>query len=155
MNKAVKINDKALKASFQVAELVAKSKKRHYSRAIDKTCLQSHCTVKEMLGPDAIREVTKVPLSDNTISRRIDDMSVDIEIIVLEKSHIGKHFSLQLDEYTDLSKIAQLLTNVRFVDGDIIRENFLFCKTLVKTTEEEIFYITMEYLKSLVGIFRL
>ena len=65
-----------------------------------------------MLGPDAIQEVTKVLLSDNTISRRIDDMSVDIKTIVLEKIRIGKHFSLQLDEYTDISKNVQLLANV-------------------------------------------
>ena len=75
-------------------------------------------------------------------------MSVDIETIVLEKICIGKHFSLQLDEYTDLSKNAQLLANVHFVDGDIIRKNFLFCKTLVKATGEEIFCITTEYLEN-------
>ena len=74
-------------------------------------------------------------------------MSVDIETIVLEKIRIGKHFSLQLDKYTDLSKNAQLLANVRFVDRDIIRENFLFFKTLVKITGEEIFCITTEYLE--------
>ena len=74
-------------------------------------------------------------------------MSVDIETIDLENFHIGKHFFLQLDEYTDLSKNAQLLANVRFVDGDIIRKNFLFCKTLVKTTEQN-FCITTEYLKN-------
>ena len=79
-----------------------------------------------MLGPDAVQEVTKVLLSDNTISRPIDDMSVDIETIVLEKIRIGKHFSLQLDEYTDISKNVELLTNVLFVDGDTIRKNFLF-----------------------------
>ena len=37
---------------------------------------------------------------------------------------------------------------MRFVNGDTIRENFLFCKTLVKTTTEEIFCITTEYLKN-------
>ena len=74
-------------------------------------------------------------------------MSVDVETIVLEKICIGKHFSLQLDEYTDLSKNAQPLANVRFVNGDITRENFLFCKTLVKTTGEEIFVTQWNILK--------
>ena len=104
--------------------------------------------VKEMLGPDAFREATKIPLSDNTISRRSNNMSVDIETIVLEKICIGKHISLQLDNYTDISKNVQLLANVRFVDRDTIRENLLFCKTLVKTTREEISRITTEYLEN-------
>ena len=74
-------------------------------------------------------------------------MFVYIETIGLEKIRIGKHFSLQLNKYTDISN-AQLLANVRFVNGDTIRENFLFCKTLVKTTREEIFCITTEYLEN-------
>ena len=65
-----------------------------------------------------------------------------------KKIRIGKHFSLQLDVYTDLSKNAQLLPNVRFVDEDIIKENFLFCKALVKITGEKIFCITTEYLEN-------
>ena len=100
MNRAVKINEKAFKASFQVAEVVVKSKKPHI---IAESLILPACKaiVKEMLGLDAVRGVTKFSLSDNTISRRIDDMSVDIETIVLEKIRIGKHFSLQLGEYTE------------------------------------------------------
>ena len=104
--------------------------------------------VNEMLGPDTAKERAKVPLSDNTIARRIDDISADIESMVLEKMRISRKFALQLDESTDISGYAQLLANVRFVDGDAIRENFLFCKPLPeKTTGEEIFQITSEYLE--------
>ena len=54
-------------------------------------------------------------------------MSVDIKTIVLEKIRVGKYF-LQLDEYTDLIKDAQLLANVRFVDGDIVSKTSYFAK---------------------------
>ena len=101
-----------------------------------------------MLGPDSVKEIAKVPLSDNRIARRIDDISVDIENAVLEKIHISEKFALERDESTDISGHAQLLANVRIMDRDTTRENFLFCKALLeKTTGEETFRVTSEYLE--------
>ncbi|KAL1281417.1 hypothetical protein QQF64_000220 [Cirrhinus molitorella] len=147
MRRTAKVNERALKASYRVAELVANTKKSH---SVAESLILPACKaiVNEMLGPEAVKEIAKVSLSDNTISRRIDDMSADIECVVLEKIHISKKFALQLDESTDISGHAQLLANVRFVDGDAIRENFLFCTALPeKVTGEEIFRVTSEYLE--------
>ncbi|XP_027028706.2 SCAN domain-containing protein 3-like [Tachysurus fulvidraco] len=144
LRKTTKVNERALKASYFVAELVAKSKKSHI---VAETLILPACKaiVNEMLGPDAAKEIAKVPLSDNTIARRTD-MSADIETVVLEKMRISKKFALQL-ESTDISGHRQLLANTRFVDGEAIIENFLFCKTLPeKSTGEEIFQVTSEYL---------
>ena len=84
--------------------------------------------VNEMLGPDVAKEIAKISLSDNTIARRIDDMSADFGSIVVEKMRISGTLAVQLDKSTDISGYAQLLANERFVDGDAIRENFPFCK---------------------------
>lgn len=73
---------------------------------------------------------SKVPLLDKAISRCIGDMSADIGSVVFEKIRISTKLALQLDESTDVSGHAQVLDNVLFVDGDAIRENFLFCKPL-------------------------
>ena len=85
-----------------------------------------------MLGPDAVREVIKVPLSDNTISRGSDDMSVDIETIVLEKIRIGKHFSVQLDEYTDISKKCSTIGQLAFCGWRYYQEKLLILQNISK-----------------------
>lgn len=75
-------------------------------------------------------------------------MSSDIESVVLEKIRSSGKFSLQLDESTDISGHAQLLANVRYVDGDSIRETFLFCKSMPdKTMGEEIYPVRTKYLE--------
>ena len=47
-----------------------------------------------MIGADAVKEVAKFPLSDNTIVRRIVDKSGNVESNILEKICIGEKFAI-------------------------------------------------------------
>lgn len=53
-----------------------------------------------------------MPLSNDTVSCRIERMGVDIVEQVVGK--LGEAFSLQLDESTDVSGKAQLIAFVRY-----------------------------------------
>jgi hypothetical protein len=53
-------------------------------------------------------------------------MPGDTELSLKEKL-ISKNFCLQTDKNTDIIGLAQLIANIRYVDGDCITNNFL-CK---------------------------
>jgi hypothetical protein len=79
----VTVSEKAQEASYLVAELVAQKLKR---RTAAESLIMPACKiiVKTMTGKEAESEVDKVPVSNNTISRRVDDMSHDIEDVLSE-----------------------------------------------------------------------
>ena len=91
-----------------MSEIVASKMKSH---AIAESVILPACQqrVRIMFGEEAISELSKIPLSDNTISRRIHDMSKNIECNI--KSKILKHklFAFQVHESTDITGKAQLL----------------------------------------------
>ena len=72
-------------------------------------------------------------LSNNTVSRRIDEMGQDVELQLIEKLKSQK-FSLQIDECTVRKSEALLLAYVRYIDKEKFQEEMLFCQSLETTT---------------------
>ena len=145
MRRATTISEKALKVSYRIAELIAKEKQ---PQTLAEKVILPACKIiiiEEIIGPNAVKDVAKLPLSDNAKARRIKDTSGDIENNILEKVRISVGFALQVDESTVTSGHAQYLANVRYIDGDAIRENFLFYKRSPVNTTEEIFRVTSDY----------
>ena len=78
-------------------------------------------------------------MSADTIRRRISEMSQDIKCQLNDRVKRGK-FSLQLDESTDISGLAQQLVFVRYIANGKPEEDLLMCASLLGTcTGEDIF----------------
>jgi hypothetical protein len=89
-----------------------------------------------MIGESAGKLLAKVPLSNNTINRRIQHIAEDYNGQLIEKLK-GKEFGLQLDEATDNNKDVHLICYVRFIDGNNIVEDLLFCKSITATAKAQ------------------
>lgn len=144
--KTVTISDKAQAASYKVAELIALKQKPH--TVAESLILPACCEiVKIMFGTEAQKEILKIPVSDDTMRRRIVDMSEDIEKKVGNKLS-EQNFALQVDESTDISGRAHLLGFVRFIDDSEIVNQFLCCRELTQhTTGKDIFDSISSYLE--------
>ena len=93
------------------------------------------------MGEESERKIKAIPLSDNTVQRRIALMANDVkEQVVTEvedKSLFGL-FALQLDEITDVSSAAQLMIFVRYVTEKNVNEELLFCSELKTTLAKDV-----------------
>lgn len=138
---ATEMSTTTLLASYQISLLVAKAKKP-YSIAEELIAPAASILAETMLDKKAADAIKTVPLSNDTICRRVDDMAGDIIEQVVDKLKRAGSFAIQLDESTDVSGEAQLATFVRFKDDTAadITEHILFCKPLPgKTTGEDVF----------------
>ena len=137
-------DDDGLRASYNISLLIAKSGKPH--------------TIGEQLILPAVEEVLKtvlhqpaydilkrIPLSNNTVQRRIDEMSLDVESFLCNYLQTN-HFSIQLDESTLPGNEALLLAYVRFVRDEEIHEELLFARNLTTDTKgETIFNVLKDF----------
>ena len=123
---------KAQLASFKIAYRIAKCKKNRYY--CGRTCAPAALDlISTMIGESVAQKQKVVPLSNNTICRRIEKISDDINDQLIAKMR-GNKFSLQIDEATTSTsdKDAYLICYVRFIDcDDNIMEDLLFCKLIL------------------------
>ncbi|VVC39621.1 Ribonuclease H-like domain,HAT, C-terminal dimerisation domain,Domain of unknown function DUF4371 [Cinara cedri] len=146
MSSFTNFNENIVKASYLASLIIAKDGKPH---AIGETLVLPAAKeiVRCVLGDKAAKEIEKVSLSNDTVKRRIDDMSSNIKEKILLYVKDCNFFALQIDESTDIANMAQLIVFIRFDRNDEIIEEFLFCKPLQTHTTSEIIFTTInEYL---------
>ena len=89
-----------------------------------------------MLGKATEYKLSQIPLSNDTISNRIDKMSDDILAqIVSDLISSPAKFSFQLDENTDDASLSQLAVFVCYVKEDVIKEDSLLCQPPTTSTK--------------------
>ncbi|XP_067121126.1 zinc finger BED domain-containing protein 5-like [Centruroides vittatus] len=128
----------ALEASFRVSYRIARSGQAHtIAENLIGPCAKD--IAKCMLGEKAAKKIELVPLSNNTVSRRINDLANYVENELLKRIKLN-YFAIQLDESTDVTNAAVLLVYVRYLFTNIVQEDVLFAKPLkTYTTGEAIF----------------
>ncbi|XP_036027915.1 protein ZBED8-like [Onychomys torridus] len=139
----------AVEASYLVALRIARTMKPH-TFAEDLLLPAAKDGVRVMIGDEFVTQLSTVSLSNDTIRRRIDDMSADIldQVIQEIKSAPLPIFSIQLDESTDVANCSQLLVYVRYINDGDFKDEFLFCKPLEPTaTARDVFDKVSSFLK--------
>uniref|UniRef100_A0A667WR08 DUF4371 domain-containing protein n=1 Tax=Myripristis murdjan TaxID=586833 RepID=A0A667WR08_9TELE len=135
------ISNNAQKISYLLSQQIAKAKKPH-TIGEDLIIPSAEIICENMFGKEFGNKVKAVPLSNDTVKRRVEDLSDDIQSQLLDRLRPCPQFSIQLDEATDIACAAELIVLVRYPWERKILEDFLFCKEVLgRTTGEEIFGI--------------
>ena len=116
-----------------VASRIARSKKA-FTIAEELILPSAIYMCREIIGEAAPSKLQIVSLSNDTITRRIVEMSNDYECQLLKKIKSCPYYFIQLDESTDISNAALLLVFVRYCADGNIHDDLLFCKELPTRT---------------------
>ena len=139
-------SESGLVASYNIALLIAKS-------GLPFTVGESLVipAIKEAISTvmerDAMPVIKAIPLSNDTVARRIREMSLDTEQQLCATLRVCP-FSIQLDETTTADNNALLMGYVRYLSGGDLKEDFLFGQYLATDTRgQTIFAALTEFLQ--------
>uniref|UniRef100_UPI00358DF206 zinc finger BED domain-containing protein 5-like n=1 Tax=Myxine glutinosa TaxID=7769 RepID=UPI00358DF206 len=137
-----------VKASYEVALLVAKNMKAH-TIAESLVMPAAKILVRHVIGEEAVAKLDSVSLSNNTVQRRIEEMSGDIADQVIAGVRASKFgFAIQLDESTDVANCCQLLVYVRFTQNNTMKTELLLSQELSSTTKgKDVFNVLDNFFK--------
>ena len=142
-----------LLASYKVAYRIVKEMKPHtFAEEVVKPCIIDMADI--ILGDGAARKLKQVALSNDTIARRIKDLSINIrDQLILDLKASPLKILIQLDESTDVSNCSQLICFVCYIKEKKVEEEFLFCQPLPRTTTaKDIFKLVKEFSSSIILI---
>ncbi|XP_076037421.1 protein FAM200C-like [Oratosquilla oratoria] len=133
LKKSSQTNEGGLTASYEIAQLVAKTGNAHtVAENVIKPAFE--ILMKTVLQQDSANTLKTIPLSNDSIRRRIDEMSLNAQSQLVEMLKTRK-FSTQLDESTVRDNRAILMAYVRFIDDNCkLCEEMLFEKLLETDT---------------------
>lgn len=94
--------------SYWGAQRITKNKKPY---TIAQELTLEMCEI--ILGTEAANKLKSIPLSNDTMRRRTEELSADVQSQLLDRLSSWKQFSLQLDE-SDIASEAQFVVVVRY-----------------------------------------
>jgi len=135
-------------ASYEVAFLVAKSMKAH-TIAESLIMPAAKILIRRVMGEESVAKLESVSLSNNTVKRRIEEMSLDIADQVIAGVRTSKFgFAIQVDESTDVANCCQLLVYIRFTQSNAVKtELFLSQKMCSATKGKDVFNVLDNFFK--------
>ncbi|KAL4126484.1 hypothetical protein QTP88_010706 [Uroleucon formosanum] len=129
-----KVNEKVMHASYLISLRIAKAGKPHtIGENLVLPAIKD--AVGVMFGDKSSKDVEMIPLSNDTVERRINEMSQWTEDELIQRVRKSSFFSLQLDESTDVQGLCQLLVFIRYIWNNGPHEDMLFCEPIIRGTQ--------------------
>ena len=146
--RAADSNKQRTEATLRVSYLIGRAGESHtIAERLLKPCFIE--TAKCLGNEKFAKELQVMPLSNDTVSRRIRQISAWLEKQLLTELRRSPCWALQVDESTDVAGLAILLVFVRFVHESAVKEELLLCSSLQgRTTGETIFDLVDSYLSA-------